>query len=174
MTTFFELLKIIIPAGAVFAASYFLVKRFLDNEQKRREFELKKSTLGTITPLKMQAFERIIIFLERINPNSLVIRVNKNGMNARQLQLELVAAVKTEYEHNLSQQIYLSVGAWELVKTSKEEIIQLVNIASSKVAYDSNSSDLAMMILNITNNLGKKLPNDVAIDYIKKEIAQIF
>ena len=95
-------------------------------------------------------------------------------MNARQLQLELVAAVKTEYEHNLSQQIYLSVGAWELVKTSKEEIIQLVNIASSKVAYDSNSSDLAMMILNITNNLGKKLPNDVAIDYIKKEIAQIF
>jgi hypothetical protein len=174
MTTFFELLKIIIPAGAVFAASYFLVKRFLDNEQKRREFELKKSTLGTITPLKMQAFERIIIFLERINPNSLVIRVNKNGMNARQLQLELVAAVKTEYEHNLSQQIYLSVGAWELVKTSKEEIIQLVNISSSKVAYDSNSSDLAMMILNITNNLGKKLPNDVAIDYIKKEIAQIF
>ena len=174
MTTFFELLKIIIPAGAVFAASYFLVKRFLDNEQKRREFELKKSTLGTITPLKIQAFERIIIFLERINPNSLVIRVNKNGMNARQLQLELVAAVKTEYEHNLSQQIYLSVGAWELVKTSKEEIIQLVNISSSKVAYDSNSSDLAMMILNITNNLGKKLPNDVAIDYIKKEIAQIF
>lgn len=174
MTTFFELLKIIIPAGAVFAASYFLVKRFLDNEQKRREFELKKSTLGTITPLKIQAFERIIIFLERINPNSLVIRVNKNGMNARQLQLELVAAVKTEYEHNLSQQIYLSVGAWELVKTSKEEIIQLVNIASSKVAYDSNSSDLAMMILNITNNLGKKLPNDVAIDYIKREIAQIF
>lgn len=174
MTTFLELLKIIIPAGAVFAASYFLVKRFLDNEQKRREFELKKSTLGTITPLKIQAFERIIIFLERINPNSLVIRVNKNGMNARQLQLELVAAVKTEYEHNLSQQIYFSVGAWELVKTSKEEIIQLVNIASSKVAYDSNSSDLAMMILNITNNLGKKLPNDVAKDYIKREIAQIF
>ena len=174
MTTFFELLKIIIPAGAVFAASYFLVNRFLDNEQKRREFELKKSTLGTITPIKIQAFERIIIFLERINPNSLVIRVNKNGMNARQLQLELVAAVKTEYEHNLSQQIYLSVGAWELVKTSKEEIIQLVNIASSKVAYDSNSSDLAMMILNITNNLGKKLPNYVAIDYIKREIAQIF
>lgn len=174
MTTFFELLKIIIPAAAVFAASYFLVKRFLDNEQKRREFELKKSTLGTITPLKIQAFERIVIFLERINPNSLVIRVNKNGMNARQLQLELVAAVKTEYEHNLSQQIYLSAGAWELVKTSKEEIIQLINIASSKVTYDSNGSDLAMMILNITNNLGKKLPNDVAIDYIKKEIAKIF
>ena len=174
MTTFFELLKIIIPAGAVFAAAYFLVKRFLDNDQKRREYELKKTTLGTITPLKIQAFERIVIFLERINPNSLVIRVNKNGMSARQLHLELVNAIKTEYEHNLSQQIYLSSGAWELVKTSKEEIIQLVNISSSKVAHDANSSELAMMILNITNNLGKKLPNDVAIDYIKKEIAELF
>jgi hypothetical protein len=174
MTPLFELLKIIIPASAVFAAAYFLVKRFLDNDQKRREYELKKTTLGTITPLKIQAFERIVIFLERINPNSLVIRVNKNGMSARQLHLELVNGIKTEYEHNLSQQIYLSSGAWELVKTSKEEIIQLVNISSSKVAHDANSSELAIMILNITNNLGKKLPNDVAIDYIKKEIAELF
>lgn len=174
MNSLVEILKIMIPAGAVFAAAYFLVNRFLDNDQKRREHELKKSTLGAITPLKIQAFERIIIFLERINPNSLVIRVNKNGMSARQLQQELVAAVKSEYEHNLSQQIYLSAGAWELVKTSKEEIIQLVNISSSKVPADANSSELAMMILNITANLGKKLPNDVAIDYLKKEIAQIF
>ena len=88
--------------------------------------------------------------------------------------MELVNAIKTEYEHNLSQQIYLTAGAWELVKTSKEEIIQLVNISSSKVQADANSSELAMMILNITANLGKKLPNDVAIDYLKKEIAQIF
>jgi hypothetical protein len=174
MNPLFELLKIIIPAGAVFAATYFLVKRFLDNEQKRREHELKKTTLGAITPLKIQAFERIIIFLERINPNNLVVRVNKNGMSSRQLHLELVNSVKTEYEHNLSQQIYLSSGAWELVKTSKEEIIQLINISSSKVPSDSNSSELAMMILNITANLGKKLPNDVAIDFLKKEIAQIF
>ena len=146
----------------------------LDNDQKRREHELKKSAQATITPLKIQAYERIVIFLERINPNSLVIRVNKNGMSARQLHQELVAAVKSEYEHNLSQQIYLSAGAWELVKTSKEEIIQLINIASSKTAHDSNSSELAMLILNISSNLGKKLPNDVAIDYIKKEIAQNF
>ena len=174
MTTLFELLKIIIPAGAVFAAAYFLVKRFLDNDQKRREYELKKTTLGTITPLKIQAFERIVIFLERINPNSLVIRVNKNGMNARQLQLELVAAVKTEYEHNLSQQIYISAGAWELVKTAKEEIIRTINISSSKVSVDAPSNDLAIMILNATANLDSKLPTDIAISYIKKEISQTF
>jgi hypothetical protein len=174
MNALVEILKIMIPAGAVFAAAYFLVKRFLDNDQNRREYELKKVAQGTITPLKIQAYERIVILLERINPNSLVVRVNKNGMSSRQLHQELVASVKSEYEHNLSQQIYISAGAWELVKTSKEEIIQLINISSSKVAADSNSSELAMMILNITANLGKKLPNDVAIEYIKKEIAQNF
>ena len=174
MDALIELLKIIIPAGAVFAASYFLVKRFLDNDEKRRELELKKAAQGTITPLRIQAFERVVIYLERINPNNLVVRVNKNGITARQLHLELVAAVKTEYEHNLSQQIYMSHNAWELVKNAKEEIVQLVNISSSKVASDANGSELAMMILNITANLGKKLPNEVALEYIKKEIAQTF
>ena len=172
MNPIIELLKILIPAGAVFAAAYFLVKRFLDNDQKRREHELKKSAQGLITPLKIQAYERIVIFLERINPNSLVIRVNKNGMNSRQLHNELVAAVKTEYEHNLSQQIYVSYGAWELVKNAKEEVIQLINISSSKVAVEANSSELAIMILNITANLNKKLPNEIALEYLKKEIAQ--
>lgn len=174
MNALIELLKIIIPAAAVLAAAYFLVKRFLDNDQKRREHELKKNSQGTITPLKIQAYERIVIFLERINPNSLVIRVNKNGMNARQLHLELVAAIKTEYEHNLSQQIYMSAGAWELVKTAKEEIIKLVNVSSSKVVSDAPSSELAITVLNITASLEKKLPNEVALDYIKREIAQTF
>jgi hypothetical protein len=174
MNAIVEILKILIPAGAVFAAAFFLVKRFLDNDEKRREFELKKSTQGTITPLKIQAYERIVIYLERINPNSLVIRVNKSGMSSRQLHLELVTSIKQEYEHNLAQQIYISSGAWELVKNSKEEIIQLINIASSKVQADAPSNDLAMMILNICSNLGKKLPSEIAIEYIKKEISQNF
>ena len=135
-----DILKITIPALAVLGAAYFLVKRFLDNEQKRREHELRTSTQAMMTPLKIQAYERIVIFLERINPNSLVVRVNKNNMTARQLHLDLVSAIKSEYEHNLSQQIYISEGSWQFVKTAKEEIIQLINISSSKVPSDSNSS----------------------------------
>lgn len=174
MNALVEILKIILPAGAVFVAVYFLVQRFLDNDQKRREFELKKSTQAAITPLKIQAYERIVIFLERIHPNSLVIRVNKHGITAQQLQKELVTTIKTEYEHNLSQQIYVSYNAWELVKTAKEEIIKLINISASKVAADANGSDLAIMILNITANVDKKLPNEVALEFVKKEVAQTF
>jgi hypothetical protein len=174
MNGLIEILKIILPAGAVFAAAFFLVKRFLDNEQNRRDYELKKTLQATITPLKIQAYERIVIFLERIHPNMLVVRVNKHGMNSHQLHQELVKTIKTEYEHNLSQQIYVSHTSWELVKTAKEEIIKLVNISSTKVPHDNTSNDLAMMVLNITSNVDKKLPNEVALEFVKKEIAQIF
>ena len=174
MDYLFEILKVTLPAAAVFAAAYLIVKSFLDNDQKRRDGELKKLNQATITPLRLQAYERIIIFLERVNPSSLVVRVNKNGMSAQQLHLELIKTIKSEYEHNLSQQIYMSAGAWELVKTTKEEIIKLINISSTKVPPDNSSNDLAMMVINITSNLGKKLPNDIALDYVKKEVNLIF
>ncbi len=172
MDAFIEILKIILPAAAVFAAAYLIVKRFLDNDQKQRELDMKKSNQNLITPLKIQAYERVIIFLERIHPNTLVVRTNKNGYSAQQLQLELIKAIKSEYEHNLSQQIYLSPAAWEMVKNAKEEIMKLINISATKVAHDRSSNDLAMMILNITANLDKKLPSDMAIDFVKKEIAR--
>jgi hypothetical protein len=174
MDAFIEILKIILPAGVVFAAAFLVVKRFLDNDERKREQELKKSSHATIMPLKLQAYERIVLFLERVNPNTLVVRVNKTGMNAHQLHMELIKTIKSEYEHNLSQQIYMSYGAWELVKTTKEEITKLINITATKVAHDSPGNELAMMILNVASNLGKKLPNDIALDYIKKEVNSSF
>lgn len=174
MEAFIEILKITLPAAAVFLAVYFLVSRFFDNEQKRREHELKRAAQNLITPQKIQAYERVVIFLERINPNNLVIRVNKHGMNSRQFHMELINAIKSEYEHNISQQIFVSHNSWELVKTAKEEIIKLINISATKVASDAPSNELAMMILNIVANMDKKMPNEIALEYIKKEIAQIF
>ncbi|MDI9340000.1 MAG: hypothetical protein QM534_05450 [Sediminibacterium sp.] len=174
MEALVEILKIILPAGAVFAAAYLLVNKFIDNDQKRREHELKKTAQAAITPLKIQAYERLVIFLERIHPNVLVVRVNKHGMTSQQLHQELIKAIKSEYEHNLSQQIYVSGPAWELVKTAKEEIIKLVNISSTKVPHDNSSNDLAMMVLNITANVDKKMPNEIALEFLKREIAQVF
>ena len=174
MEALIDILKIILPALVVFAATYFLVQRFLSNEQSRRDFELKKANQSAITPIKIQAYERVVIFLERIHPNTLVVRVNKHGMTSNVLHQELIKAIKTEYEHNLAQQIYMSYNAWELVKNGKEEIIKLINISATKVTHDANSNELAMMVLNITANLEKRMPSEIALEYLKKEIGQIF
>jgi uncharacterized protein YjaZ len=174
MEYLFEVIKVTLPAVAVFAASYLIVKSFLENDQRRRDGEIKKLNQASIMPLRLQAYERIIIFLERVHPSSLVVRVNKNGMTAQQFHLELIKTIKSEYEHNLSQQIYMSAGAWELVKTAKEEIIKLINISSTKVPQDNSSNDLAMMVINVSSSLEKKLPNELALAYIKKEVSHIF
>lgn len=174
MEAIIELLKIILPATVVFLAVYFLFQKFFKNEQERRDHDIKKAALNLTTPQKIQAYERIVIFLERINPSSLVVRVNKHGFTSRQLHQELVHAIKSEYEHNISQQIFVSHNSWELVKTAKEELIKLVNIAATKVPGEAPSNELAMMILNIVGGLDKKMPSEVALEYIKKEIARIF
>jgi hypothetical protein len=174
MEAIIELLKITLPAAAVFLAVFFLAQKYFRDEKDRREHELKKAALGLTTPQKIQAYERIVIFLERINPNSLVVRVNKHGYSSRQLHQELIHTIKSEYEHNISQQIFVSHNVWELVKTSKEEIIKLINISATKVPHDAPGNELAMMILNIVANVEKKMPNEIALEYTKKEIAKLF
>ena len=97
MEAIIDLLKIILPATVVFLAVFFLFQKFFKNEHDRREFEVKKAALNLTTPQKIQAYERIVIFLERVNPNNLVIRVNKHGISSRQLHQELIQTIKSEY-----------------------------------------------------------------------------
>jgi hypothetical protein len=170
---FIGALKMIIPAFIVFLTAYYLVKNFLDNDARKRLTEIRIANQGIITPTRLQAYERIALFLERISPNSLIPRVNKPGMSARLLQTELIKAIRTEFEHNLSQQIYISGHAWEMVKTAKEEIIKLVNISSTKIPDTASSIDLSQMIINISAQVAK-LPTDVALEYIKREVGQNF
>lgn len=173
MGNIFEILLIVIAAGAVFATSYFLIRTFLNNENKRRELEIRKASLSLVAPIRLQAYERVVIFLERLHPNNLVLRVNKVGMTSHQLHAELLKTVKSEYEHNISQQIYMSHGAWELVKTAKEETLKLINISTTKVPENAKSQDLAAVILQITSSVDK-MPSQVAQEFLKKEIAQYY
>ena len=173
METFLEIIKILIPAAAVFAATYFIVKTFLSNDQKRRDHELRKSQMNITTPIRLQAYERIILFLERIEPNSLVLRINKAGMTVPMLHSELVRAVKTEYEHNISQQIYVSANAWHLVKAAKEETIKLINISVTKVPENAKGQDFAQVILHIASSV-EKTPTQIANEFLKAEVAKHF
>ena len=173
MDPFIELLKIIIPAVIVFLTSFFLIKNFLDNETKKRMLDLKSASKDLINPIRLQAYERVVLFLERISPNSLVIRVNRPTLSAKQLHAELVVAIRTEFEHNLAQQIYMSAGAWEMVKNAKEEITKLINLVAMKVPENAPAGELAQFLVESSAKVAK-LPTTLAIDYIKREIGQIF
>jgi hypothetical protein len=173
MEDFLEILKYILPSGVVFATAYFLIRFFLENENRKKMLEIKMSNQNASMPIRLQAYERIILLLERISPGSLVLRVNQPGMTAFQLQAALIQNIRDEFEHNLAQQIYLSSAAWELAKNAKEETIKLVNIAASKLNESASALNLGSVIFELSAN-SDKLPVTTAIEYIKKEVRQLF
>jgi hypothetical protein len=173
MSDFLDILKYILPAGVVFATSYFLIKSFMDNQIRLRELEVKLNGKSIITPIRLQAYERVALLLERISPGSLVMRVQRPDYSVIQLQSALIHSIRDEFEHNLSQQVYLSAYSWELVKEAKEEMIKLVNIAASQLIETATSNDLCTNIFALTLET-KKLATSKALDYLKKEIRATF
>lgn len=173
MNEIWEILKYILPAGIVFATSYYMLKTFLDNQYKRELMETRAQHQKVITPIRLQAFERIALLLERLHPASLVMRIHKSGMTGRGLQAELLKAIRSEFDHNLSQQIYISPATWESIRSSKEETIKIINLASARINDQASGLDLSKSILDIVGQL-EKVPTQVALENLKRELKQIF
>jgi len=173
MNDFLDLLKYILPSLVVFFTAYYLLKMMLDTEQKKRLIELKMKNQSVITPLRLQAYERITMFLERISPSNLIFRVFSANLSALEFQAVLIQAIRDEYEHNLSQQIYISLPAWEIVKNAKEETIKIINIAATQVGSDADATQLSGKIFEISSDIDK-LPINKAIELLKNEIKQLF
>lgn len=147
MATLSELLKYTIPALIVLAAAYYLLKMFLDKESEKSQLQLRMDVQKISLPVRMQAYERLVLLLERIEPSGLLVRTNMPGMSALQFQSALIQAVRSEFDHNLSQQLYVSPKAWELVRNAREETIKRINTAAMKLKPEATSADLASAIL---------------------------
>ncbi|MGP8214816.1 MAG: hypothetical protein ACLQQ4_04560 [Bacteroidia bacterium] len=173
MENFFLLLEILLPSVVVGVIALLIIRGYLKYEESRKQIDIEKAKNDIIFPARMQAYERIILYLERITPESLIRRIHKTNSSARLFQSELIATVRGEFDHNLSQQVYMSENSWAMVKTATEEVIRLVNISASKLSVTATATELAENILHITSQIGK-FPTQVAIESIKKEFAQYF
>jgi len=173
MDTLLDIFKYLLPALVVFATTFYMVKKYFDDEEKKRRHQLFLNNQNMITPLRLQAYERTILFLERISPENMIMRVNKPGFTCQQLQSELIQSIRSEFEHNLSQQIYISHGAWEMLKNARGRTIQLINSMAEKVQKDAPSINLSKAILESIVDQ-EKTPAADAIAFIKKEIGQLF
>ena len=173
MSDFFEILKYVIPAGIVFATSYYLLKMFFDNEKRKDFIEIKKESQKVSMPIRLQAYERMVLFLERISPDNLVMRTANPRLNAQQMQLDLISTVRTEFEHNMSQQLYMSDEAWRLVKNSKEEVIRLINTAMGQLNDNASAIDLSSKVIELYS-VSTNYPTTVTLEFLKKEIRMVF
>jgi hypothetical protein len=173
MNALIEFGKILIPASIVLYAVYLMVRSFIQREIDLKKLEIRTRSIETILPSRLQAYERMALFLERISPQNLLIRLNATGYTARDFQKILLDEIRNEYNHNVSQQVYMSEEVWNQIKNAKEDLTVLINDASSKVTMDSSSLDLSKKIFEMM--MEKKVdPIGYALSELKKEIQQIF
>jgi len=138
----FQMVQFILPSLVVFLTAFFLVRKFLDTESERRTVELRNSKDEILTPIKLQAYERLVLFMERISPENAVLRLHRNGQFASAFRIELIRSIQEEYEHNLSQQVYVSNSVWNQVRKAKEDIVAMVGQAGNDVQPSAPSVEL--------------------------------
>ncbi|WP_114781652.1 DUF7935 family protein [Botryobacter ruber] len=168
-----ELLRLALPALIVAGAMYYVVNRYLDRDYKSRVLDLRMKNSEIILPIRLQAYERIILLLERITPSNLLIRVSGAGLTAAEYHRVLVTEIREEFNHNLSQQVYMTEQAWQMVKRAQEGVINMVNTAYQNMPQDAKGTDLAKRVLEMVL-AGEAEPTADAISFLKQEIAQVF
>ena len=172
----------VVPALALFAAVYYFTNKWFEVQKDKIKIESAKAErelIGGVAqkedlrkhfiPMQVDAYQRLVLFLERISPNNIVMRLMNPGLPAAAFQTQLLETIREEYEHNLAQQIFVSAEAWKITQNSKEEIMKIVNMAGTKMAPTSLSTDLAKVIFEITAQLDFQ-PTDKAIALLKDEL----
>ncbi len=163
-----ELIALMVAIGGVIGVVYLLLTKHFEFQRETHLREWNQKKAKDYLPIQMQAYERLILFLERIHPERLVFRVNKPGMSARLMQSDVLKVIRDEFDHNLTQQLYISNEAWASVIAAKEETIKILNKAAENTPKDGTSLEFSAAILQLTQRM-TKAPTDVAAEILKAE-----
>ncbi len=173
MEPIWDLLKILIPAGIVLYAMFLTIKTMLQKQNESKLIELKAKNKEIVLPIRLQAYERMTLFLERISPDQIIKRVSQGEMNVAELQYVMLNEIREEYNHNLSQQVYMSDDAWKIIKNAKEELIMLINQSAKELNAEAKSIELVKAIYAQT--LEKNIDSiDYGLNFLKNEIQKEF
>lgn len=154
---------------------YRITKRYFDNRQKEQMLQMRidehREAVKQVTPVRLQAYERMALYLERISPESLVLRCYQPGMDTHLLQGVMTKVIRDEWEHNLSQQVYISSKAWQLIREAKEQMIGVINSAAISIPADADPARLASTIF--ASVAEGQLPTAPALEFLKREFADL-
>jgi len=173
MDILLQIALILIPAGAVLLTTIFFLRKEAGKEVRSLQIELRKQRQEFFLPSRVEAYQRAVLLMERIHPNSLVMRLHNPGLPAKALQTEYLKAIREEYDHNVAQQLFVSLQGWQMVKNSKEETVKIINIAGNQMLPTSTGMDLTAKIFEVVAEVGT-LPTEITVEYLKKELQELF
>jgi len=169
-----EILKFTLPSLFVFLTAYFMFKQFVEREDKQHHRTLRAEYHKIALPLRLQAYERLTLLMERISLTNLIPRVRESYMTSRDLQQVINSSIREEFEHNVSQQVYVSKEVWEVCSFCKDETLKFVNLVSQTVPAEAESTVLAKAIFEQMMQNNRTIPTQKALNAIKDEISTLF
>lgn len=164
----FEILAYTLPSLITGGVAYYLFNSYFKDQQNTRHWLLQKENQKDALPLRLQAYERMALFLERINPSKLLTRVSPISTDANDYENLLIYSIEQEFEHNLTQQIYLTDECWTIILTAKNTIIQ--NIRKTNMSEKVDTADKLRETI-LRDLLDNESPCNVALGYLKHEVS---
>ncbi|PVW13075.1 DUF7935 family protein [Marixanthomonas spongiae] len=161
----------LLPAIVVGIVAYYFFKGHTANEESRRRFLIQKEAQKTVLPTRMQAYERLTLLLERIDPNKLLIRVKPYSNSVEEYEKLLIKNIEQEFDHNITQQIYVSLECWNLIQTAKNATIHAIRQGAM---HESDKTADAFREWMLRNFMEEVTPSQKALAYIKKEVGELF
>ncbi len=125
------------------------------------------------TPLKLQAYERLVLLADRIALPNLINRCNQPGLNVREMQNLLVQTIRQEFDHNITQQIYVSPEAWDAIRNLKEQNLLIINQVASYLPDAATGQDLNKSLLEMVMQNPKASLHHVVSDALSFEAKKV-
>ncbi|KAA2217244.1 MULTISPECIES: hypothetical protein [Maribacter] len=166
----FQLFAYLLPSIVTGAIAFYFFRMHTNNEEGRRRFLLHKDSQKDTLPVRLQAYERMALFLERIAIPSLVVRVAPKSQDKDAYENLLIKSIETEFDHNLSQQIYMTDECWNIIKAAKNATVQMIRKAA--MSQSETADKLREDILNDT--MEKASPSTTALSFVKREIGELW
>lgn len=167
------LLTLFIPATLVLLAMYLVVRSFVNKELEKASINSRLKLKEQLVPTRLQAYERMALYLERISPQNLILRVNESNFNVAMLQQRLLSDLREEYNHNISQQLYMSEKLWNQIKAAQENTITIINQCADQLDKEAPSIELAKTVFNHMATVEQDQIM-LALSSLKKEVQLLF
>ncbi len=171
MNEIIEILKYTIPSLVTGGVAAYFLKQFVAEEHSKRKYELFADKKKESLPIRLQAYERMTLFLERIEFNNLTERLKPLDFNKIDYAQLLIHQINTEFEHNLVQQIYVGSECWNLIKVAKQTTLNMITAQSMKEHIETGQ-ELSKALKEETTS--KEYPILLAQEFIQQEVQKLF
>ena len=168
-----EILKYTLPALLVLLTAWLLLWKLLQEDREKRAFELKRHSQKEITPLRLRGYERLALLLERTTPEALLRDLDVQELNAQQISSLLMQKLRLEFDHNLSQQIYVSDQAWDAILNAREQMVLFLSTTARQFPAETNGLEVAKLMLTAYAQNGET-PHQKALKVLKDEVRTLF